>query len=158
MPTRHPDLACMGSKVKIGINLPINLKIVLDNAQKVRYYIGNKEKEVTMKRYHKDVYFPVFLDLDGFLKNLPQLTYSKHFLQQLGTQGINAAIARTRVNIFEVYVENGVIEKACISIRVDRFKSYVYVIAKSGYVITAWVTRKEGILCNMNKSLYERGN
>lgn len=128
------------------------------------YYIGNKEKEVTMKRYHKDVYFPVFLDLDGFLKNLPQLTYSKHFLQQLGKKGrtkipqINAAIARTRGNIFEVYVENGVIEKACISIRVDRFKSYVYVIAKSGYVVTAWVTRKEGILCNMNKSLYERGN
>ena len=40
-----------------------------------------------MKRYHKDVYFPVFLDLDGFLKNLPQLTYSKHFLQQLGKKG-----------------------------------------------------------------------
>ena len=36
-----------------------------------------KEREVTMKRYHKDVYFPVFLDLDGFLKNLPQLTYSR---------------------------------------------------------------------------------
>ena len=69
-----------------------------------------------MKRYHKDVYFPVFLDLDGFLKNLPQLTYSKHFLQQLSKKGrtkipqINAAIARTRGNIFEVYVENGVIE------------------------------------------------
>lgn len=29
---RHTDLACMRSKVKIGINLPINLKIVLDNA------------------------------------------------------------------------------------------------------------------------------
>ena len=29
---RRTDLACMRSKVKIGINLPINLKIVLDNA------------------------------------------------------------------------------------------------------------------------------
>lgn len=32
MPTRRTDLACMRSKVKMGINLPINLKIVLDNA------------------------------------------------------------------------------------------------------------------------------
>ena len=114
-----------------------------------------------MKRYHKDIYFPITLNFSKFWDNIPLLTYSAHFLKRLGERyrkhipQINLATAK-RGDVFEVYAENNNIEKLGIRIRVNKFKYNCYIISKDGNVLTAWTTHKPGILCNMDTSLYEK--
>ena len=81
-----------------------------------------------MKRYHKNVFMPE-LNIIGFWNTLPKIKFRKHFFYRMEERNkvckgffIPTLEQFRGGEVFEVYVERGIIEKVCV--RVEGRKSY----------------------------------
>ena len=116
-----------------------------------------------MKRYHKQVYFPIEHDLRGFTDSLNDLqwTYSRHCLENIqyrinNLKDLLIFIKNLKLdynNIFEYYVEQE-IEKACFRIHYKGDIDIILVISKEKNLITIYINDKEDKHFTLHKELY----
>ena len=114
-----------------------------------------------MKRYHKNIFMPK-LNINDFWKNIPELQFRKHFFYRLkerkkACKGFFVPTIEQLKSgeIFEVYIEKGVIEKMCIRIE-GRKSDFCFVVSRVGAVLTVWATGKHNQYDKIDYSVYSK--
>ena len=115
-----------------------------------------------MKRYHKNVFMPE-LNITGFWNTLPKIKFRKHFFYRMEERNkvckgffIPTLDQFRDGEVFEVYVERGIIEKVCVRVE-GRKSDFCFVVSKNGFVLTVWATGKHNQYDKIDYSVYCKG-
>lgn len=112
-----------------------------------------------MKRYHKDVYMPLWFDWNEFWGNFKEIYITDHFKQRSGDRKIFLpSIAKLKhSDVFEVYLnDNNLIEKVGLRLQGNHSLDYCYIICRGGGIITAWKCKKSNRFNKIDRSIYEQ--
>ena len=116
-----------------------------------------------MKRYHRQVYFPLDIDLNDFVNQLNNMDwqYSKHCLDNIKYRVIDIKkllifikdLTLNEADIFEYYFEKE-IEKACFRINYIKDIDIILVVSKEKNIITIYINEKNDKHITLKKELY----
>ena len=127
-------------------------------------------KKMQLRRYHYQIWFPdntnkmtenffeQFSDIDITYHAAEQLIEDRHGIIPLPSKSEMMNNENTLIEFYEILNDNkrtNILQKALIRIHnLDPKLDYSYVLAREGYVVSAWSQRKNDVQ-KLTKSLYE---